>query len=909
MPPVPTKPKLKDMSSRRDLAELECDGSDARRTKRKRNKGQESCAECRRLKKKCDKQVPCQSCHRRGCAALCPNGILPTGKGTRSVVAAMEDSHCELTKTRERVRKLEDALSELQAKHSTEPHPLLRSELLGASQHDDVGPPSTHDPAVAENTHGLVEALGTLSISDSGVFHFFGPTGSSQVSITPSHIDSQDCTNNSSDSARGSKSLQLPQEIENLSRAFPFAHGHLTLNVENLVKAYLPTWQRARYLAEVYLDQGIALSLSVSKDQILSELLPAYYTNGVRHVTQAGNNPHQLSLLLLIFAIGALLDPKQAPGNVWAELYHQVARAAFCLRSMMDEPSLETILALRLLSIYNAVSGNELAGKETSIETSWSLVSLTARIALRVLSSQDRDDLKFGLFDDITTPRRQVVFWELFVADVWNSLDAGRPPTLFLSFIDCQFPGGGSPHDKVHIGSDSGSWVFRFASYCVADVAVRTLTFNPPNYDTILELDRKVSNFPITTAAEEFATAACGENRAKLAVRDVTSTESVIRLITSNAREVRDYFVQAIVEYPTNPQRSSYARSFLASYRASLTILRTIKLQYDLHPKLTASLWPIWTYAFSAAIVFGTIVTHSPRSPTASDAMKELRDAHLLFSKASSRSRRAQEALPIITKLVKKAENALDTRNDVSHELGQQWDDPDDTAAIFAGRTKIVYPKRQTTEVPTSDRTPYPGASSQSTLIQPSQAPPQMPPHVPYNGEQSGSTWLQQPGFAAALEPTQEVPTSDRTLYSDIPSWPTLIQPSRAPQQISLHVPCSGEQLGPTWLQQPGSMAVHGEPVAGPSTGPWQSELSDPAGAYHHQSHPEPHTSTYPHTDTQPQPLPCQLQPTHWHPPQSQPSPPAPPKLTQLGLVPQGSGLAQQWTSFMRDSGFFDGFD
>ncbi|KAI5997755.1 hypothetical protein EDC04DRAFT_2584973 [Pisolithus marmoratus] len=900
MPPVPTKPKLKDKSSRmRDLAELECDGSNARGTEQKRNKGQRACAECTRLKIKCDKQIPCQSCHRRGCTALCPNGILPTGQGTRSIVAAMEYLYHQLTKTSERVRQLEDALSELQAKHSTELHPLLRPELLGASEHDDsVGPPSTHDPAVAENTPELVEALGTWSISDSGVSHFFGPTGGSHVSITPSHIDSEDFANNSSDSARDSKSLQLPQEIENLSLAFPFKPDQSSLNVENLVKAYLPTWRRARYLAEVYLDQVLASSLSVSKDHILSELLPAYYTGGVPHVAQAGINPHQLSLLLLIFAVGALLDPKQEPGNVWAEFYHRVARAAICLQSVIDQPSLETIQALRLLSIYNSVSGNELAGKETSIQTSWSLVALAAPLALRV----NRDGLKWGLPDDITTTRRRLVFWELFVADVWDSLDSGRPPTLSLPYIDCQFPGGGSPHDKVHIGSDSRSWVFRFASYCVADVAARTLTSNPPSYSIILELDRKVSNFPVTPAAEEFAAAACGDVPAKPAGRDIPFTESVIRLIMSNARE-------AIIEYPTNPLQSPYTPSFLASYRASLTILRTIRLQYDLHPKLTAGLWRIWTYAFSAAIVFGTIVTHGPRSLMASSAMKELRDAHILFSKASSHSRRAQEALPIITKLMGKAENALFyARSDMPHELGQQWGVPDDTAAIFAGRTKIVFLKRQMTDR-TSERSLNSDGSarqSRSSALVPQQQQSQVEPTVlqSYSREQLGLTGFKPSSSAAGVEQMQEVSTWDRTLYPGTSSQSTLIRPPRAPPQIPPHVPYSGyhpdhhrhdqHEHCPLTHSASSTVSYYGHALAR-------------TGVHYHQSHPQPHTSTYPRTDTQPQPLSGQCQPIQWHSPQFQPEQFAPPKLTQLGLVPQGLGLAQQWTSFMRDSGFFDG--
>ncbi|KAI5997750.1 hypothetical protein EDC04DRAFT_2584967, partial [Pisolithus marmoratus] len=688
MPPAPTKPKLKHKSSHRDPGEL--DGTYAPETGRKRNSRQMACAECTRLKIKCDKQIPCQSCHRRGRAALCPNGILSTGQGTRVVLAATEHHH-QLAKMRERIRQLEEALSELQAKHSTEPHPLLQPDLFESSQRDDgAGPLSAEDVAVEEHTPELVEALGTLSISDGGASRFFGPTGGSHIEYVPSKV----FADGSSDPARDSNSPTLHQKFENISRAFPFKPHHLTPNIEDLVNDCLPTWERARYLIEVYLNRAVVLSQSLSKDHILSELLPAYYTNGVPHVRQAETNPHQLALLFLIFAIGALLDPDQEPRNTDADFYHQVARAAICLQSVIDKPSLETVQALRLLSLYNGVSGNELAGKETSTET-WSLVALAALLAHRV----NRDGLRWGLPADIIA-RRRVVFWELYVADVWNSLEAGRPPTLSLPYTDCQFPGGGSPHDKVHIISDrqpiSGSWIYRFTSDCVADVAARTLTSGAPSYSSILELDRKVSSFPVTEAAEEFAAAACGAVPAKFPDKDIGLMESMGRLIMSNAREAillyihRSYFVQPITANPVDPLNSPYTPSFLAAHRASLTILRTVKVQYDL---LTARLWPVWTYAFSAAVVFGTIVTRGPRSPMASGAVKELYDACLLFTKVSSHSRRAQKALPLVTKLTEKAHNALlRAQSDMPYELGQQWgvaeNEGDDDVDIFTGRMK-----------------------------------------------------------------------------------------------------------------------------------------------------------------------------------------------------------------------------
>jgi hypothetical protein len=68
----------------------------------------------------------------------------------------------------------------------------------------------------------------------------------------------------------------------------------------------------------------------------------------------------------------------------------------------------------------------------------------------------------------------------------------------------------------------------------------------------------------------------------------------------------RSFFAQAIIENPVNPLKSAYAPSFLAAYRASQTILRTIQQGFQEFPSLCARFWNIWTFAFSAAVsIFG----------------------------------------------------------------------------------------------------------------------------------------------------------------------------------------------------------------------------------------------------------------------------------------------------------------
>ena len=58
------------------------------------------------------------------------------------------------------------------------------------------------------------------------------------------------------------------------------------------------------------------------------------------------NGPHDLSLLLMIFAVGALVDLNLEPFNKEADHYYQLAKAALSLDAIMEEPSITAIQAL-----------------------------------------------------------------------------------------------------------------------------------------------------------------------------------------------------------------------------------------------------------------------------------------------------------------------------------------------------------------------------------------------------------------------------------------------------------------------------------------------------------------------------------------------------------------------------------
>ncbi|KAJ7779019.1 fungal-specific transcription factor domain-containing protein [Mycena metata] len=482
--------------------------------------------------------------------------------------------------------------------------------------------------------------------------------------------------------------------------------------------------------------------------------------------------PHDLALLFMVCAVGALVQPGPSTSltlaptvpsshphfnnhtitddtadahrrhaDAEAEHLHEIARVALALQPVLKKQSLVTIQALHLLSIYTSMAAAPGSGThlhrgqrggernikgdrddsqsgETSMEMTWSLITLAARLSKAIGLHQD--SAGWGLSAKMVQ-RRRILFWDLFVADVWTSLNTGRPSSFSLAYIDCSFPTYETSGPKARDGVFE-VWHFRFAAECVAEVAARTLTAEVPSYATIMELDRKVREFSLPPLED-------------LAVEDVGA--SLQRCVLEHVRETvlmyihRSFFAQAMIEQPLNPLKSTYAPSFLAVYRASATILKSVREQFAVMPNACARFWTMWTFAFSAAVVFGTVVTRGLRSPLAAAAMTELEQACILFSKAAVYSRGATKALPILTKLSEKARNALAVaQNDPSGaENGVLWnmtgvlgpsglpakvknEEPDDELSTFAGHTHFVSGQVQR------------GMGSSSPLPFPPQPPP-----------------------------------------------------------------------------------------------------------------------------------------------------------------------------------------
>lgn len=147
-----------------------------------------SCAECRRLKLRCDRNVPCEKCTKRGCAAICPNGSLATGRtNNRFVLANTEQLHAQIESMTRRIQELENGLGTVYATISKEKHPLLSGEdtsTQGSSSADvpmfaDPSPPVETDPSVYGDD--VIDCFGTLSVGTKGDSCFYGASARGEV--------------------------------------------------------------------------------------------------------------------------------------------------------------------------------------------------------------------------------------------------------------------------------------------------------------------------------------------------------------------------------------------------------------------------------------------------------------------------------------------------------------------------------------------------------------------------------------------------------------------------------------------------------------------------------------------------------------------------------------------------------
>ncbi|KAG8218750.1 hypothetical protein J3R82DRAFT_4423 [Butyriboletus roseoflavus] len=563
----------------------------------KRARGEISCAECRRLKLKCDKKVPCGSCVRRGCPTICPNGSLSTGQGTRFVLADTEHLHRKIAEMGHRIRSLEDALAIFQAGVSNDVHPLLIDELLAIKYGLETAPREA--PGFQQAVP--IDGLGTLTITERGDSHYFGRTaGSETLFLAGAELSG---TSPGPSSAPIDNLPRVSSEITHLSSTLPFNIAGISdddrqSQVMDALFNLLPEYPRATTLCETYLENSAWVFRPITREELIDEILAPVYAfahdrKQEAPVVKREVFSHTLAVLYMVFAHGALTDLTLPPYNTEAENHFHLGRLALSLHSVYDLPNTQTLQAMCLMAFYYANHG-----RHPTLDSAWSIIAFANKLAQSM--GLHRDPARFNMSPK-AIQRRRSLFWELLSADMFHSMTLGRPPSISLSYVDCEFPEDETTtlNDKGEVEMGFFRWKYSFTKDVFIPVLELTLTVTPPTYETILELDRKVRekvlppslNLYRSSSIDEYTTPTAYV-RGRMLFQFRTSTMLYIH---------RSFFAQAMLDFPSNPLRSPFAPSFLAAYRCASAIIKTTAMNFQKYPELFARFWTMWNHLLSAA--------------------------------------------------------------------------------------------------------------------------------------------------------------------------------------------------------------------------------------------------------------------------------------------------------------------
>ncbi|KAJ7129786.1 fungal-specific transcription factor domain-containing protein [Mycena epipterygia] len=658
----------------------------------RRARGELSCAECRRLKLKCDKKLPCSSCIRRGCPSICPNGSL-SSQGTRFVLASTDHLHTKIGEMGQRIRQLEDALAIFQASTgSNEGHPLLRDELLSIKFGPEKGAVPEKQTRMRDASLDSIDALGTLTIGGDGEGKYFGRSAGSETLFLAGAELEMASSNHDED-----EFPPLSVEIARLSNSFPFSAGGPPGRALDLLFDYLPEQPRAWSLCETYMEQCAWQFRPINRDEIIDDFLTPIYKSLRERKNWNSEadfphtiSPHRMAVLFMLFALGALVDLTLEPQSAESDRYYHASRASLALRSVFDSPEMATVQAILLMATYH-----NMGGRNYTMESSWSLMCLGSKLAQSL--GLHRDSARWNM-DPKTVNRRRFLFWELFSAELFQSIALGRPPSIRLSYVDCEFPAYENPtlDENGNPQVSYYEWKYTFARDVFSIITERTLTAEAPTYETVLELDRLVRAKTLPAYLNVF-----------LGREDENCTPSIYMrgCLLGQFRSValvyihRTFFAQAMLDHPVNPLRSPYAPSFLAAYRCASGMIKANLNHFERFPELCCRWWVVWTHLFSAAIIVGCIVTRSPSSSMAPTAFIELGLACDLFEKGAKHSRRARSGLAILCKLREKAfqvysqfRSGNPTPPPSGFGLGL-FDYGEDELALFGGQTRVMVSK------------------------------------------------------------------------------------------------------------------------------------------------------------------------------------------------------------------------
>ncbi|WOO81902.1 putative transcriptional regulatory protein [Vanrija pseudolonga] len=582
MAPVPIAPKPPSPESSSASSRVLASAPVVERKKRGRKRY--SCAECRRLKLKCSKVWPCTMCERRGCASICPEGVLE--------------------RERPRPKQQEDLSKEQMAHRIAVLEAALSSSASSRHAHAaPIRPPAS--PRVSPTIRRIsplpkaeiIAPPGTLSGAGGETRYVGSLAGSAYLRERDAVLPQLPTLATSFDGRQFAAPRRLSPEAASMMRSESGAAR---------AKAFLPSWEEAGHMLQSYWDHVNWIHQTIPRATLDAYLASAYDPD-------AATAPHALACVFLAMALGVLFDIARAP-------FHPRGRELFLiaqdiLHRSPSKPSVALVQAQVLLGTY-ILNDNDADGAERY----WTILGSAIKSAQSV--GLHRDGAAFGL-SPAEVDERRVLFWELMEYDRTQALSFGRPCGLSNRHADTRFL---ERSDSLPDESGYHAAKHRLVRMLEAVIDVQVQP-TPVSYATVVELDGQLQEFRRTLPESLMSNVAIQDLPLDTDQHPHLVLQRLgIRLLIAETRLHlnRAAFVQALKTNPLAPSQSPFSGSFVALYESAQEIVQVVKQLVLYSPALAERWWFFWFHVFSAAVCLAAIAIEAPTCGFATPAFSGL---------------------------------------------------------------------------------------------------------------------------------------------------------------------------------------------------------------------------------------------------------------------------------------------
>ncbi|CED84351.1 Zn(2)-C6 fungal-type DNA-binding domain [Phaffia rhodozyma] len=676
--------------------------------------GRSSCAECKRRKLRCDRQLPCNQCARRGCGGICPNGVLPPKNAIKgSVYEALE----------EKVKLLEATLIEHGISlptGSSGPFAIKQQRSSGLSNNSSssisggiFNPDPSESNSTSTTTHiqtlpltkpvgkdvdiertwkkegsdgdesdnDWIPALGTLELGAGGSARFVGATASSEW------YNNQSLRNHPASSTHSETPLLIDRLSSSQSETTfspSESSNHLSyVQIRNL----LPSREEAQALVQFFY-RHYAWNHNVITESNFSVYFDAFFpkfspsSSDSSHVQPHPTNelydsdthPHKLALLFVVFAMGSHFNLEISPGSDnGSRRWYKLCLKSMGLRNCLEEHTVAGVQALHIMANYQ-LAVDRISGGDSS----WPMWGMIARLTQAM--GMHRDGQKWNLPPETIEERRRL-FWETYTVEVFQANCFGRPGGMSAKHYEVEFPRELepiplNPPEMGFTEPPVGYMTRKFQLAIVSnEVLDQIMTIKPQSYSEIKALWQKIITFERSipfwlrcrpallatpSAYPDFkeATRCSPElNKSELKLTFQQHTH-VLNICEAIMFLLRPYFARALQELPIDPSQNRYGEAYLAVVERCGVIIAIVTSIYSIYPQIAPRHWFFWYHASSAAVCMSSLIIAAPQSPLVAYAWQNLQTVCDLFAEPQQ-SRSTKASLALLLRLRQKAYDVL----------------------------------------------------------------------------------------------------------------------------------------------------------------------------------------------------------------------------------------------------------